>query len=192
MQAMDRAHRIGQKKPVLVLRLCTSDSVEIKLLKRATSKLALERLVIRKGAFLGAEEEAQKAKVSLSAQDLLEVLQGSVRYEVQPYQLYSPIVTVSSGLMYACTRNRPFPACDRTYAAPSISLPGYRCDPAYDNPSREDVAYCCITMQRTHLGLNFGEFLCAWVYVCGSVYTNHCNASVICRVRPKMRLFHRK
>lgn len=80
---MDRVHRIGQKKPVLVLRLCTSDSVEIKLLKRATSKLALERLVIRKGAFLGAEDGAQNSKVSLSAQDLMDVLQGSVRYKVQ-------------------------------------------------------------------------------------------------------------
>lgn len=68
---------------MLVLRLCTSDSVEIKLLKRATSKLALERLVIRKGAFLGAEDGAQNSKVSLSAQDLMDVLQGSVRYKVQ-------------------------------------------------------------------------------------------------------------
>ena len=49
---MDRAHRIGQQKPVLVLRLATAHSVEGRLLKRARSKLALERLVIKKGAFL--------------------------------------------------------------------------------------------------------------------------------------------
>ena len=89
VQAMDRVHRIGQKKPVLVLRLCTSNSVEIKLLKRATSKLALERLVIKKGAFLGAEGEAEKpnAKVALSAQELLEVMQGDLRYKVLPLVL---------------------------------------------------------------------------------------------------------
>lgn len=47
---MDRAHRIGQTKPVLVLRLATQFSVEGRLLARANSKLALERLVIKRGA----------------------------------------------------------------------------------------------------------------------------------------------
>lgn len=55
LQAMDRCHRIGQVKPVLVLRLATAHSVEGKLLRRARSKLALERLVIKKGAFLPGE-----------------------------------------------------------------------------------------------------------------------------------------
>ena len=45
MQAMDRAHRIGQTKPVLVFRLATGQSVEGRLLKRANSKLMLEKLV---------------------------------------------------------------------------------------------------------------------------------------------------
>ena len=69
---MDRAHRIGQTRPVLVLRLCTAQSVEVKLLKRANSKLALERLVIKKGAFQGADSTDR----SLSAQELLEALTG--------------------------------------------------------------------------------------------------------------------
>ena len=47
---MDRAHRIGQTRPVLVFRLATAHSVEGRLLARANSKLALERLVIKKGA----------------------------------------------------------------------------------------------------------------------------------------------
>ncbi len=51
LQAMDRCHRIGQNKPVLVFRLATSHSVEGRMLKRAADKMALERLVIRKGAF---------------------------------------------------------------------------------------------------------------------------------------------
>jgi hypothetical protein len=50
-QAMDRAHRIGQLKPVLVFRLATAHSVEGKMLQRAASKMMLERLVIKKGAF---------------------------------------------------------------------------------------------------------------------------------------------
>lgn len=79
---MDRAHRIGQTKPVLVLRLCTCNSVEVKLLQRATSKLALERLVIKKGAFVGDPTAAADKGVSLNAQDLLDVLQGNLRLEV--------------------------------------------------------------------------------------------------------------
>ena len=47
LQAMDRAHRIGQTKPVLVFRLATAHSVEGRLLQRANSKLMLERLVIK-------------------------------------------------------------------------------------------------------------------------------------------------
>lgn len=90
MQAMDRAHRIGQTKPVLVLRLCTSNSVEVKLLQRATSKLALERLVIKKGAFVGDTAAAPPDKgVSLNAQDLLDVLQNNIRLEVRPSHLSS-------------------------------------------------------------------------------------------------------
>lgn len=54
LQAMDRCHRIGQLKPVLVLRLATAHSVEGKMLRRANSKLMLERLVIKKGAFIDA------------------------------------------------------------------------------------------------------------------------------------------
>lgn len=48
---MDRCHRIGQQKPVLVFRLATANSVEGRMLRRAASKMALERLVIKKGAF---------------------------------------------------------------------------------------------------------------------------------------------
>lgn len=48
---MDRCHRIGQLKPVLVFRLATANSVEGRMLRRAASKMALERLVIKKGAF---------------------------------------------------------------------------------------------------------------------------------------------
>lgn len=48
---MDRCHRIGQHRPVLVFRLATAHSVEGKMLKRAGEKMALERLVIKKGVF---------------------------------------------------------------------------------------------------------------------------------------------
>ncbi|KAJ5833826.1 SNF2-related protein [Penicillium riverlandense] len=51
LQAQDRAHRIGQKKPVIVYRLATKGTVEQTLLEKADSKRRLERLVIQKGKF---------------------------------------------------------------------------------------------------------------------------------------------
>ena len=73
---MDRCHRLGQDKPVLVLRLATARSVEGKLLKRANSKLALERLVIKKGAFLPGSSEADNKATSMSAEELMELLKA--------------------------------------------------------------------------------------------------------------------
>lgn len=49
LQAQDRAHRIGQKKPVKVYRLVTQDSVEEKVVERAELKLRLDKLVIQQG-----------------------------------------------------------------------------------------------------------------------------------------------
>lgn len=74
LQAMDRCHRIGQKNPVLVLRLATAHSVEGQLLARARAKLQLERLVIKKGAFLHTDDGNAKASTSMSKEELLDVL----------------------------------------------------------------------------------------------------------------------
>jgi ATP-dependent DNA helicase len=81
LQAMDRCHRIGQQKPVLVLRLATSHSVEGKLLRRANSKLMLERLVIKKGAFIDLEE---KKNTSLSSEDLMDILKADISLDDMP------------------------------------------------------------------------------------------------------------
>ena len=49
LQAMDRAHRIGQKKRCSVFRFCTDNSVEEKVIEKAYKKLALDALVIQQG-----------------------------------------------------------------------------------------------------------------------------------------------
>lgn len=51
LQAMDRAHRIGQQKPVIVYRFATASTVEQTMLERADAKRQLEKLVIQKGKF---------------------------------------------------------------------------------------------------------------------------------------------
>ena len=79
---MDRAHRIGQDKPVLVLRLAAANSVDGRMLKRANSKLMLERLVIRKGAFMASEAENKAS--SLSNEELMELLKDSIPLKDEP------------------------------------------------------------------------------------------------------------
>lgn len=49
LQAMDRAHRIGQTKPVQVFRFVTEGSVEEKIIERADRKLFLDAAVIQQG-----------------------------------------------------------------------------------------------------------------------------------------------
>ena len=58
LQAMDRAHRIGQKRSVIVYRFATAGTVEEVLLEKADAKRRLERLVIQKGKFKGVIDTA--------------------------------------------------------------------------------------------------------------------------------------
>lgn len=49
LQAQDRAHRIGQTRPVRVFRLVCDGTVEEKILERAARKLYLDALVVQQG-----------------------------------------------------------------------------------------------------------------------------------------------
>ncbi|KKA16881.1 hypothetical protein T310_9495 [Rasamsonia emersonii CBS 393.64] len=49
LQAMARAHRIGQTKPVSVYRLVSKDTIEEEVLERARNKLLLEFITIQRG-----------------------------------------------------------------------------------------------------------------------------------------------
>ena len=63
MQAQDRAHRIGQKKEVRVLRLITANSVEEKILAAAKHKLDIDEKVIQAGKFDHRTTEAERRKI---------------------------------------------------------------------------------------------------------------------------------
>ncbi|KAL3918948.1 MAG: hypothetical protein SGILL_004001 [Bacillariaceae sp.] len=73
LQAMARVHRIGQKKTVHVYRLITSNSVEERMLERATRKLLLDQSVNRESATdvnvggLGSKELLDDIKFGASA-----------------------------------------------------------------------------------------------------------------------------
>ncbi|KAI9323763.1 SNF2 family N-terminal domain-containing protein [Dichotomocladium elegans] len=68
LQAMDRAHRIGQTKQVYVYRLVTENAIEEKVLERAAQKLRLDQLVIQQGR----TQQPQKAP---SKDELLNMIQ---------------------------------------------------------------------------------------------------------------------
>ena len=57
LQAMDRAHRIGQTKQVYVFRFITEGSVEERMLERAAQKLRLDQLVIQQGRTQASKSE---------------------------------------------------------------------------------------------------------------------------------------
>lgn len=62
-QAQDRAHRIGQTKPVLVFRLAAANTIEQRILNSAQSKRRLEELVISKGRHLDQSAFSQQQEV---------------------------------------------------------------------------------------------------------------------------------
>ncbi|KAF2715015.1 hypothetical protein K504DRAFT_366700 [Pleomassaria siparia CBS 279.74] len=60
LQAQDRAHRIGQKNEVRILRLISSNSVEEKILERANFKLDMDGKVIQAGKFDNKSTEKER------------------------------------------------------------------------------------------------------------------------------------
>jgi SWI/SNF-related matrix-associated actin-dependent regulator of chromatin subfamily A member 5 len=63
LQAMDRAHRIGQKKQVRVFRLVTDKTVEEKIVERAERKLFLDAIVIQQGRLAQQEKGLSKGEL---------------------------------------------------------------------------------------------------------------------------------
>jgi len=60
LQAMDRAHRIGQKRPVNVYRLISEKTLEERILRKAMEKLHLDSLVIQSGRLADQKKNLQK------------------------------------------------------------------------------------------------------------------------------------
>lgn len=73
LQAMDRAHRIGQTKQVVVFRFVTENAIEEKVLERAAQKLRLDQLVIQQGR--GATSQSNAKNAAASKDELLRMIQ---------------------------------------------------------------------------------------------------------------------
>lgn len=76
LQAMDRCHRIGQTRPVIVYRLVTRGTVEQRIVEMAGAKRRLEKLIMQKGKFSKVGKDASKCG-TLSPQELLDLLHST-------------------------------------------------------------------------------------------------------------------
>jgi SWI/SNF-related matrix-associated actin-dependent regulator of chromatin subfamily A member 5 len=86
LQAMDRAHRIGQTKQVYVYRFVTENAIEEKVLERAAQKLRLDQLVIQQG-------RAQQTQAKAAGKDeLLTMIQHGAE------KVFSEGATASAGM----------------------------------------------------------------------------------------------
>ncbi|PHH74530.1 hypothetical protein CDD80_3013 [Ophiocordyceps camponoti-rufipedis] len=97
LQAQDRCHRIGQKRPVLIYRLATRNTVEESLLLSANAKRRLEKLVIRNAAL------HQKLQPSPSDQDT--ALQSLLLKDGLTYDVTAPSVLTEADLDSLCDRS---------------------------------------------------------------------------------------
>lgn len=79
LQAMDRAHRIGQTKQVVVYRFITESAIEERVLERAAQKLRLDQLVIQQG------RAQQQAKNAASKDELLGMIQHGAAEIFNPH-----------------------------------------------------------------------------------------------------------
>jgi SWI/SNF-related matrix-associated actin-dependent regulator of chromatin subfamily A member 5 len=66
LQAQDRCHRLGQKKPVSVYRLVSENTVEEKIVERAQQKLKLDAMIVQQGRL--------RDKDKLSKEEILEAV----------------------------------------------------------------------------------------------------------------------
>lgn len=88
LQAMDRAHRIGQTKQVVVYRFVTENAIEEKVLERAAQKLRLDQLVIQQG------RAQQAAKAAANKDELLSMIQHGAE---KVFQSKGPTGNMASG-----------------------------------------------------------------------------------------------
>ena len=89
LQAMDRAHRIGQTKQVVVFRFVTEQAIEEKVLERAAQKLRLDKLVIQQG------RAQQAAKAAASKEELVQMIQHGAEKVFEMKGATGPLVDKS-------------------------------------------------------------------------------------------------
>jgi len=63
LQAQDRCHRLGQKKPVSVYRMVSENTIEEKIVERAQQKLKLDAMVVQQGRLKEKDSKVSKEEI---------------------------------------------------------------------------------------------------------------------------------
>ncbi|XP_066926752.1 lymphocyte-specific helicase-like isoform X2 [Clytia hemisphaerica] len=71
LQAQDRCHRIGQTRPVIIYRFVTANTIDQRIIERASSKRKLEKMIIHKKNFKG------QSATAISPSELLDLLKSN-------------------------------------------------------------------------------------------------------------------
>lgn len=87
LQAQDRAHRIGQKNEVRILRLISSNSVEEKILERARYKLDMDGKVIQAGRFDHKSSENERDAMLRTLLESAEIAENGEQEEMDDEEL---------------------------------------------------------------------------------------------------------
>lgn len=122
LQAMDRAHRIGQTKQVRVFRLITDNTVEERIVERAEIKLRLDTIVIQQGRLIdscatklgkddvlgmirhGADHIFASKESEITDEDIDAIL---ARAEAKTEQLQKKLETMGEGSLMNFTMDAP-------------------------------------------------------------------------------------
>lgn len=87
LQAQDRAHRIGQKNEVRILRLISSSSVEEKILERARFKLDMDGKVIQAGRFDNKSSETDRDAMLRTLLESVDLAESGEQEEMDDEEL---------------------------------------------------------------------------------------------------------
>jgi ATP-dependent helicase STH1/SNF2 len=87
LQAQDRAHRIGQKNEVRILRLISSNSVEEKILERARFKLDMDGKVIQAGRFDNKSSETDRDAMLRTLLETADMAESAEQEEMEDEEL---------------------------------------------------------------------------------------------------------
>jgi len=141
LQAMDRAHRIGQTKQVIVFRFVTENAIEEKVLERAAQKLRLDQLVIQQG------RAQQPVKQAASKDELLSMIQHGAETVFETKGATGPLDDIDEILRHGEARTAELNA---KYEKLGIDdLQKFSSDSAYEWNGQD------FTNRRKEIGLNW-------------------------------------